>query len=204
MHSPIIYLIKKSKDTNYNGLLPEDKEPEDELLLHLIYESDWLEPNTLSNQSWHRNDWLNSYKDIFDESPYYEYINKENHSELMITRDNIKQWCKRVIELHQLYAEALQKRLDKDEFFMFNPFDENDDPYILKREYDSLVGQEYGGVRFVVYEEYEKCSGSNELELYDVFSMKQLIEHVKDDIVMYEKDAVTFEICHNISGDYHF
>lgn len=49
--SPIIYLIKKSKNTNYNGLLPKDKEPEDELLLHLIQESDWLEPNTLSNQS---------------------------------------------------------------------------------------------------------------------------------------------------------
>lgn len=38
MHSPIIYLIKKEKNTNHNEFLPEDYQPSEELLLDSIYQ----------------------------------------------------------------------------------------------------------------------------------------------------------------------
>jgi hypothetical protein len=198
MHSPIIYLIKKEKDTNHNGFLPEDYQPSEELLLDLIHESDWLESNILSNRSWHRNNWSQSHENLLNRSPYYQYIDEEDRLELIITKDNVKQWFKQVIESHHNYAEALQKRLNKDELFMFNPFD-GDDGFALQNEYDFLVGKEYGGIRFVIYEEHQ-----NELELYDAFSTEKLIEYAKDEMLRHKTNEVTFEICYNISGDYHF
>lgn len=78
MHSPIIYLIKKEENTSYKGQLPTDNLPDEESLLDLLQESDWLEADTLSNESWHRGDWLsslNDYEKMFVDIPVKSFHN---------------------------------------------------------------------------------------------------------------------------------
>lgn len=202
MHSPIIYLIQKRQHTNYEGVLPEDTFPDDEYLFDTIHEADWLEPNTLENKDWHRGDWQDAYNDLFDQHPYMNINHLDTHSELIITKNHIQKWFKRLVELQTQYNQLLQITLNEDALFTPD-IENNHDKFIKRLEYKNMVEGEYGGVRFVIYDGFYD---EDEPTRVGTMSTKELIEYVKQELTYDETqpDHITFELCHNITGDYHF
>ena len=68
MHSPIIYIIEQDSEyaKSLRGNLPQENEMYDEDLFFYIDESDWLNANTLDDDHWHRNQWNEDFKNMFD------------------------------------------------------------------------------------------------------------------------------------------
>lgn len=61
------------------------------------------------------------------------------------------------------------------------------------------MGLSFGGPRYVLYTSYK-----NELEMYDVLNLKQMIEYVRNKLEQNKLSTVSFQLCQNIVGDYHY
>lgn len=198
MHSPIIYIIEKGTEyvKSLEGVLPYEDQVLEETLLDYIDESDWLAANTLEDSHWHRNQWNESFKDMFEDSLYYNFTETEKGKmELSIHHDNLINWDKRVLELNEEYNEFLKTNLKENKFSNAFPYREFKNYF----EYIDMVRNEIGGIKFVLYQDYQ-----GELEFDGVFSTKDLIDHVKRTLEFKNKNKVEFQICTNVVGDYHY
>ncbi|HGO1604243.1 TPA: hypothetical protein ACK0EB_002582 [Staphylococcus aureus] len=200
MHSPIIYIIENDSDftISMKGVLPQEKHMIEEDLLDYITESDWLNANTLEDKYWHRNQWNEEFELFFNNNPYVDLIqNKDNVWLLSFNKTHINKWYKRIIELNNECNTNLEQYIctnNKETEYNF-PF--NSISHYL--EYKDLMGLSFGGPRYVLYTSYK-----NELEMYDVLNLKQMIEYVRNKLEQNKLSTVSFQLCQNIVGDYHY
>ncbi|EVX44299.1 hypothetical protein U271_01861 [Staphylococcus aureus F70893] len=200
MHSPIIYIIENDSDfaISMKGVLPQEKHMLEEDLLDYITESDWLKANTLEDKYWHRNQWNEEFELFFNNNPYVNLIqNKDNGLFLSFNKTHINKWYKRIIELNNECNTNLEQYIctnnkETEYNFPFNSISH----YI---EYKDLMGLSFGGPRYVLYTSYK-----NELEMYDVLNLKQMIEYVRNKLEQNKLSTVSFQLCQNIVGDYHY
>ncbi len=200
MHSPIIYIIENDSDfaISMKGVLPQEKQMLEEDLLDYITESDWLKANTLEDKYWHRNQWNEEFELFFNNNPYVDLIqNKDNVWFLSFNKTHINKWYKRIIELNNECNTNLEQYIctnnkETEYNFPFNSISH----YI---EYKDLMGLSFGGPRYVLYTSYK-----NELEMYDVLNLKQMIEYVRNMLEQNKLSTVSFQLCQNIVGDYHY
>ncbi|MCA1235763.1 hypothetical protein [Staphylococcus aureus] len=200
MHSPIIYIIENDSDfaISMKGVLPQEKHMLEEDLLDYITESDWLKANTLTDKYWHRNQWNEEFELFFNNNPYVDLIqNKDNVWFLSFNKTHINKWYKRTIELNNECNTNLEQYIctnnkETEYNFPFNSISH----YI---EYKDLMGLSFGGPRYVLYTSYK-----NELEMYDVVNLKQMIEYVRNKLEQNKLSTVSFQLCQNIVGDYHY
>ncbi|MDQ7134592.1 hypothetical protein [Staphylococcus aureus] len=192
MHSPIIYLIENDSDfaKSMKGQLPREDFPCEEYLFDYIDESDGLVANTLDEKNWHRNHWNEEFIDMYE---YHSYFNLKQHEdkclELEITKENIKNWDKDLLEATTKMEEILEEYCTENDM----------DPRITSEQIEDIIGNSYGGERFVVYK-----SCGDELDVYGVLPMKYLIDDVRLRLENEEGSSVTYQLCHNIVGDYHY
>ncbi|MFH6326650.1 hypothetical protein ACHLQO_12185 [Staphylococcus aureus] len=200
MHSPIIYIIENDSDfaISMKGILPQEKHMLEEDLLDYITESDWLHANTLEDKYWHRNQWNEEFELFFNNNPYVDLIqNKDNVWFLSFNKTHINKWYKRIIELNNECNSNLEKYIctnnkETEYNFPFNSISH----YI---EYKDMMGLSFGGPKYVLYTSYK-----NELEMYDVLNLKQMIEYVRNKLEQNKLSTVSFQLCQNIVGDYHY
>ncbi|WP_353420031.1 hypothetical protein PYH66_13450 (plasmid) [Staphylococcus delphini] len=178
------------------GELPYEFFPYDEYLLDYIHESDWLVANTLDEKNWHRNQWNDEFIDMYKQHPYFNLKQLEDDRlELEITKENIKHWDKDLLALTKKMAETLEAYCDKNIMAPRIPFENLDDYF----NYQDMIGNSHGGDKFVVYNSY-----NDELDLYGVFTMKDLIEDVRLRLNGDKQNSVAYQLCQNIVGDYHY
>lgn len=198
MHSPIVYLIENDSEftESMQGQLPREDFPYEEYLLDAINEADWLVANTLDEENWHRNQWNDEFIAMYKQHPYFNLKQHEDDRlELEITKENIKHWDKDLLALAKKMAETLEAYCDKNIMAPRIPFDNLDDYF----NYNDMIGNSHGGDKFVVYNSY-----NDELDLYGVLSMKDLIEDVRLRLQGKQQNSVTYQLCQNIVGDYHY
>lgn len=205
MHSPIIYLIRKNNKNqkDYKGHLPKDFIPDDKTIYENIPEADWFESNTLTNKNWHHGDWSKYYLELLQSKNEFRHVNLvDNVIELNITKANIWNWYSRVIELQNIYTQALKTLHQKNKLFTFSPIEDMYD----RIDYQNMIEQPYGGIRFVLFEHDTDADGNPDLVLYNIVSEKGLIEYAKDQIHMSkgEKTDIIFQVVSNVSSDYYF
>ncbi|PTI73869.1 hypothetical protein BU064_13085 [Staphylococcus succinus] len=195
MHSPIIYIVQ-----NENGLfqqmnyqLEEDLVPCEEYLDECLVESDWHVPNTIERKNWHRGEW--SIGEMFDKSPYFDVEKFSQTIKLQINYKNIRAWEEDLIKVQDKYVEKQREKLMNNEIF-YPRYDLDFYNYMKLRD---KIGDAYGGTAYVLYKEYQ-----GELELYDVFKEKDLIDYCKLEMINQNKKAIDFEVCLNVVGDYHY
>ncbi|WP_251522065.1 hypothetical protein [Staphylococcus sp. Marseille-Q6910] len=201
MHSPIVYIIEQDSDyaKTLGGNLPQEYEMEDEELFEYIDESDWLNANTLDDDHWHRNQWNEDIKDMFDSSSYSNLEESEN-GELKLTFDqtNIESWYARLLELNEESNRNIKGHIENvnretPHFFPYSSFDS----YMEARDMSESA---FGGIRYVMY---VTSPTDDTLEMYDVFKQKNLMDYVQHRLESGNK-KVEFAICQNIVGDYHY
>lgn len=195
MHSPIIYIVENEKglfkEMNYE--LDEDLIPCEEYLDERLEESDWHEPNTIKRKNWHRGEW--PIFELFDRSRYINAQETNDTIKLQINYENLKAWDEDLIKVQEKYVEKnRQKLLDNKIFYPRYDLDFND--YM---ELQDKIGDVYGGTVYILYKEYQ-----GELELYDVFKEKDLIDYCKFEMINQNKKKIDFEVCLNVVGDYHY
>ncbi|MDQ7134591.1 hypothetical protein [Staphylococcus aureus] len=198
MHSPIVYLIENDSEftESMQGQLPSEDFPYEEYLFDFINEADWLVANTLDEKNWHRNQWNDEFIDMYKQHPYFNLKQLEDDRlELEITKENIKHWDKDLLALTKKMAETLEAYCDKNIMAPRIIFDNLDDYF----NYNDMIGNLHGGPKYVVYNSY-----NDELELYGVFSMKDLIEDVRLRLSGDKQNSVAYQLCQNIVGDYHY
>lgn len=195
MHSPIVYILQKEKGNiiENNHMLDEDFLPCEEFMDDCLTESDWHAINTLDDPTWHRDAW--PLKDLMKEHLYFNV--EENNQKLNFTIDkkSLMAWDDSINYLLEKYIKKSKNKLFNQEYF--NPsYDlELDDYFKIQDKF----GNAYGGVAFVLYKEYE-----GELELYDVFKERDIIEHCKRQMNLFDKDEIEFIVYQNVMGDYHY
>lgn len=200
MHSPIVYIVEQDSEyaKSLGGKLPEKYHLHDEDLFNYIHESDWLNANTLEDKHWHRNQWNESFVSMFNDSSYFDLIENEDGCLILsFNKSHLNNWFRRIVELNNESNEKLKEYIStsnsKTEFqFPFNSS-------AHYHEYNDLMGTSLGGIRFVIYSSYE-----NELEIYDVVNMRELIDYVRHGQEQENTSIITFQICQNIVGDYHY
>jgi LEA14-like dessication related protein len=201
MHSPIIYIIEQDSEyaKSLRGNLPQENEMYDEDLFFYIDESDWLNANTLDDDHWHRNQWNEDFKNMFDSSNYTNLEESEN-GDLKLTFDqrNLKNWYVRLLELNEESNRNIQEHL-KDNYNKtpyFFPYSSMDS-YMEAKDMSETA---FGGIRYVMY---VTSPTDDTLEMYDVFKQKNLMDYVQSKLESGNK-KVEFAICQNIVGDYHY
>ncbi|MCI2910958.1 hypothetical protein [Staphylococcus hominis] len=201
MHSPVVYIIEQDSDyaKSLGGNLPKENEMDDEILFEYIDESDWLNANTLDDNHWHRNQWNEDFKDMFDSSNYSNLEESEN-GDLKLTFDqtNLESWYVRLLELNEESNRNIKGHIENvyretPYFFPYNSMES----YMEARDMSESA---YGGIRYVMY---VTSPTDDELEIYDVFKQKNLMEYVQRKLESGNK-KVEFAICQNIVGDYHY
>lgn len=199
MHSPIIYLLEKGTyyADSLKGHLPSEYQIDEETLLDYIDESDWLVANTLEKSYWHRNQWNEEFEDMFKNNPYINYSKEKENIILSITYENIIEWDKRVLELNEKYSKVIRENLKENKITEPAPFNQLREYF----EYKDMLVDEYGGIRFAVYGDFEDCG---ELEFDGVFSLKDLIDEAKRTLLINRNTVIKYQICKNIVGDYHY
>lgn len=198
MHSPIIYLIENDSDfaESMKGQLPHEYFLYEEYLFDYIDEADWLVANTLEEKNWHRNQWNDEFIDMYKQHRYFNLKQHEdNHLELEITKENIKRWDKDLLALTKKMVKALEGYCAKDIMAPRIPFDNIEDYF----NYNDMIGKSHGGERFVVYKSYQ-----DELDVYGVISIENLIEDVRLRLEREGQNKITYQLCQNIVGDYHY
>lgn len=195
MHSPIIYIVENEnglfKEMNYE--LNEDLIPCEEYLDECLYESDWHVPNTFERKNWHRGEW--PIKEMFDRPSYFDSEKTDKTIKLQVNYKSIKAWDEDLIKVKEKYIEKNLKKLHNNETF-YPRYDLEFTDYM---ELQDKIGDAYGGVVYVLYKEYQ-----GELELYEVFKEKDLIDYCKHQMINEKKKEIDFEVCLNVLGDYHY
>lgn len=198
MHSPIIYLVQESKEktdifkeNNYE--LYEEELPCEEYMDDSLVESDWHQINTIGDITWHRGDW--SMEDIFSNHLHFDFEKTENVNRLKITKKNLIAWDDALNYYLERYVKASKRKLLNNEIFQPIHDLDSDDYFAIQ----DMLSQSYGGIAFVLYKQYD-----NELEIYDVFKEKDLIEYCKREMFHEEQNEIAFNICKNAAGDYHY
>jgi LEA14-like dessication related protein len=201
MHSPIIYIIEQDSEyaKSLRGNLPQENEMYDEDIFFYIDESDWLNANTLDDDHWHRNQWNEDFKNMFDSSNYTNLEESEN-GDLKLTFDQriLKNWYVRLLELNEESNRNIQEHL-KDNYNktpLFFPYSSMDS-YMEEKDMSETA---FGGIRYVMY---VTSPTDDTLEMYDVFKQKNLMDYVQSKLESGNK-KVEFAICQNIVGDYHY
>lgn len=201
MHSPVVYIIEQDSDyaKSLGGNLPKENEMDDEILFEYIDESDWLNANTLDDDHWHRNQWNEDFKNMFDSSNYSNLEESEN-GDLKLTFDqtNLESWYVRLLELNEESNRNIKGHIENvyRETPYFFPYSSMDSYMEAKDMSESA----YGGIRYVMY---VTSPTDDELEIYDVFKQKNLMEYVQRKLESGNK-KVEFAICQNVVGDYHY
>lgn len=195
MHSPIIYIVENEnglfKEMNYE--LNEDLIPCEEYLDECLVESDWHVPNTIELKNWHRGEW--SIGEMFDNSPYFDVEKFSQTIKLQINYKNIRAWEEDLIKVQDKYVEKQREKLMNNEIF----YPRYDLDFYDYMELQDKIGNAYGGTAYALYKEYQ-----GELELYDVFKEKDLIDYCKFQMINQNKKKIDLEVCLNVVGDYHY
>ena len=202
MHSPIIYLIVDHNDnkTKTKNILPKNDIPNDDEIANRIPECDWAVANTKDTDDWHRNDWTEDYKEILSNSPYYTLNDNNNDLSITISKNHIFDWYKRVIEVQTIYNEALQVKLDNQEIFLGSPMPDANVNEI--NDYNNMVKNDGGVIKFFIFDTL-----NNEFYPDRLCSLNGLINYAQNHFYINNddtNDTVTFHICKNVSGDYHY
>lgn len=200
MHSPVVYIIEQDSDyaKSLGGNLPQENEMDDEELFEYIDESDWLNANTLDDDHWHRNQWNEDFKNMFDSSNYTNLEESENGNlKLTFDQTNLESWYVRLLELNEESNRNIKehiKNIDRETPYFF-PYS-SIDSYLEAKDMSESA---YGGIRYVMY---VTSPTDDTLEMYDVFKQKNLMDYVQGKLESGNK-KVEFAICQNIVGDYH-
>lgn len=201
MHSPVVYIIEQDSDyaKSLGGNLPQENEMDDEELFEYIDESDWLNANTLDDDHWHRNQWNEDFKNMFDSSNYSNLEESENGNlKLTFDQTNLESWYVRLLELNEESNRNIKehiKNIDSETPYFF-PYSSMDSYMEAKDMSESA----FGGIRYVVY---VTSPTDDTLEMYDVFKQKNLMDYVQSKLESGNK-KVEFAICQNVVGDYHY
>lgn len=201
MHSPVVYIIEQDSDyaKSLGGNLPQENEMDDEELFEYIDESDWLNANTLDDDHWHRNQWNEDFKNMFDSSNYTNLEESENGNlKLIFDQTNLESWYVRLLELNEESNRNIKehiKNIDSETPYFF-PYSSMDSYMEAKDMSESA----YGGIRYAMY---VTSPTDDTLEMYDVFKQKNLMDYVKNKLESGNKQ-VEFAICQNVVGDYHY
>lgn len=201
MHSPIVYIIEQDSDyaKSLGGNLPQENEMDDEELFEYIDESDWLNANTLDDNHWHRNQWNEDFKNMFDSSNYTNLEESENGNlKLTFDQTNLESWYVRLLELSEESNRNIKehiKNIDSETPYFF-PYSSMDSYMEAKDMSESA----FGGLRYAMY---VTSPTDDTLEMYDVFKQKNLMDYVQRQLESGNK-KVEFAICQNIAGDYHY
>lgn len=201
MHSPVVYIIEQDSDyaKSLGGNLPQENEMDDEELFEYIDESDWLNANTLDDDHWHRNQWNEDFKNMFDSSNYTNLEESENGNlKLTFDQTNLESWYVRLLELNEESNRNIKehiKNIDSETPYFF-PYS-SIDSYLEAKDMSESA---YGGIRYVMY---VTSPTDDTLEMYDVFKQKNLMDYVKSKLESGNKQ-VEFAICQNVVGDYHY
>ncbi|MGJ8462389.1 hypothetical protein ACSGFZ_03660 [Staphylococcus haemolyticus] len=201
MHSPIVYIIEQDSDyaKSLEGNLPQENEMDDEELFEYIDESDWLNANTLDDNHWHRNQWNEDFKNMFDSSNYTNLEESENGNlKLTFDQSNLESWYVRLLELSEESNRNIKehiKNIDSETPYFF-PYSSMDSYMEAKDMSESA----FGGLRYAMY---VTSPTDDTLEMYDVFKQKNLMDYVQRQLESRNK-KVEFAICQNIVGDYHY
>jgi hypothetical protein len=201
MHSPIVYIIEQDSDyaKSLGGNLPQENEMYDEELFEYIDESDWLNANTLDDDSWHRNQWNEDFKNMFDSSNYTnEKEEKNGNLKLTFDQTNLESWYVRLLELNEESNRNKKEHIENidSETPYFFPYSSLGS-YMEKKDMSESA---FGGIRYVMY---VTSPTDDTLEMYDVFKQKNLMDYVQGKLESGNK-KVEFAICQNIVGDYHY
>lgn len=93
MHSPIIYISKEDKQTEYIDDFFKENTPSEIELTENILESDWLVPDTQGYDGWHRGSW--NIKEIINNLEFMNLTQYNNDLlKITINRYNINDWKK--------------------------------------------------------------------------------------------------------------
>lgn len=201
MHSPIIYIIEQDSEyaKSLRGNLPKEKHVDDEDLFEYIDESDWLNANTLDDDHWHRNQWNEDFKNMFDSSNYTNLEESENGNlKLTFDQTNLESWYVRLLELNEESNRNIKEHIENIDsgtpyFFPYSSMDS----YMEAKDMSESA---YGGIRYVMY---VTSPTDDTLEMYDVFKLKNLMDYVQSKLQSGNK-KVEFAICQNVVGDYHY
>ena len=202
MHSPIIYLIVDHNDnkSKTKNILPKNDIPDDDQIANRIPECDWAVANTKDTEDWHRNDWTEDYKEILSNSPYYTLNDNNGDLSITISKNHIFDWYKRVIEVQTIYNEALQVKIDNREIFLGSPIPDSNINEV--NDYDDMIKGESGGIKFFIFDTL-----NDEFYPDRLCSLNGLINYAQNHFYINNNDTndtVTFHICKNVSGDYHY
>nr|ADA61646.1 hypothetical protein SAP020A_071 [Staphylococcus sp. CDC3] len=204
MHSPVVYIIEQDSDyaKSLGGNLPQENEMYDEELFDYIDESDWLNANTLDDDHWHRNQWNEDFKNMFDSSKYSNLEESEDGNlKLTFNQTNLENWYVRLLELNEESNRNIKGHIENinRETPYFFPYD-SIDSYMEAKDMSESA---YGGIRYVMYVTSPTDDADDTLEMYDVFKPKNLMDYVQGKLQSGNK-KVEFAICQNIVGDYHY
>ena len=200
MHSPIIYLIVDHNDnkTKTKNILPKNEIPDDDQIADRIPECDWAVANTKDTDDWHRNDWTEEYKEILSDSPYYTLNDNNGDLSITISKNHIFDWYKRIIEVQTIYNEALQVKLDNQEIFLGSPIPDSNINEM--NDYNNMVKNNGGVIKFFIFDRL-----NDEFYPDQLCSLNGLINYAQNHFYTNRtNDTITFHVCKNVSGDYHY
>ncbi|MCS4970752.1 hypothetical protein L2U01_13170 [Staphylococcus aureus] len=142
MHSPIIYLIPENNEINYNEKDVRLSVPNEYDLQDMIAESDWLVPDTSSEDLWHRGSW--DIKEILEESHYGTVTPIDDDFVCYtITEKDIIKYQKELLEENEKFNSIVREYQEQKQMV----------PYFLSEfdqlKYRELHGDISGGIQFV-------------------------------------------------------
>lgn len=189
MHSPIIYISKEDKQTEYTDDFFKENTPSEIELTENILESDWLVPDTQRFDGWHRGSW--DIKEIINDLEFMKLTQYDSDLlKITINRYNINDWKKAVTDEIKKYIDSMEEYLEKDELVPFSHGIKGLDPNC------PLDNSECGGIRF--------CSISEEGYLEFALSTYELLDYAHHSLMYSDEEEVSFIVSTKTQGDYHF
>jgi hypothetical protein len=188
MHSPIIYISKEDKQTEYTDDFFKENTPSEIELTENILESDWLVPDTQGYDGWHRGSW--NIKEIINN---LEFMNLTQYNtdllKITINRYNINDWKKAITDEIKKYSDSVEEYLKKDELVPISLG-------IKGLDYNcALDNNEFGGIRF--------CSIGEEGYLEFAMSTYQLLDYAHHSLMNSDEKEVSFIVSTKTQGDYY-
>lgn len=211
MHSPIIYLMEKSKYETFINNYPTKEEQQDvindtilsaeEQFYDSTPESDWATLNTIADSSWHRGTW--GIAKIM-ESKFDQVDTSQSPKQFNLTYKHIFEFqqkqAKNMIELGSRMLEGLDK---KHIFSEYAPSLTSEDLLLYMDVRDSF-GNQSGDAVFGIISDDEYI----EFSKYTGLIQTQKLNQITHDITSLNEDApqilTEYVLLDFVQGDYHY